>query len=1378
LAGTLQSPQSLDGSGQFHPIVGRIRHPTLQHALVLTAPQDARPTSGTRVSEARTVSDDLTRPPFRLSSSRDASGSFWLAVRNEIKLRARPPKHETLCSNRSQTLPSTAQPTAHRSLCCNAANEGSNEEAFSVARLPGPNRDFRAKLPVVPLPIATIGLSLAAAGLKIFGGESKLLEFAAHPLDVAAGHLGAENILELAERLRKWYDGNERIENEDLEKAVARSALLADLFCLRDALPPQAARLGPWSQLRDHFKEWLPDRSLQGIFSRAEESAIRSAIEACEKRLKEIKEGTFVPAGIDALRLVLPESGVDWGAKLANEALEDIQFEHAGLPDRLQTIFQERWFPYICLAFQEQIKTDTRARRIFISLQIATGFETLKETIREFREENMEQHAETHRLLHAFNPRPLAAPVNPYASVRASVQNYVDRAELQDRLRGLLLGPGQTVLTALQGMGGIGKTELARKLCHDPEVREAFPDGIVWLDIGRDSGKTLLDRMKEVAEKLNGDPASFTEGNCETRYRSLLAGKAVLLVLDDVWSDDDVKPFIPGSPHCRLLFTTRAIRIAAGIGAADCTVNLLSDEQAREVLAKNAGLASDNLPLVAAEIIVECGSLPQGLAVIGSALRGKATERWADILEKLRHAEVPKVLAPTAVSVDELGRDNPTAKERYLQLAVLLEDLTASEPVLQTLWGANARAVRDTVDEFENRCLALREAGGMRIHNLQMDYVRSVYHRPEALPMIHDALRLSSHVVERSPVEFASQMVGRLLAYDDREGIREFIEKLRKSALRPWLRPLALGLTSPGIGLIRILVGHTGTVQAVAMSADGKVAISGSYYGDWLRVWDVEKGHELEKLPGHDHRRISGVAVSADGAIAVSASDDKTLKVWDLKSGRERWTLRGHDGEVWDVAVSADGKIAVSASKDTTLRVWDLESGRERRTLKGDGSALHGVAVSADGKVAVSASRDKTLKVWAVENGEEQHTLEGHTGEVYGVAVSADGRLAVSASTDRTLKVWDLESGRERWTLQGHTDLVYGASVSADGRVAVSASGDRTLKVWDTESGQLRETLRGHGGPVYRVAIRADGKKALSSSNDGPLRLWNLGESRALEFHTGSVRGVAMSTDGRVAVSASNDGTLKVWDVERGRERWTLRGNDGEVWDVALSADGKIAVSASKDTTLTVWDLESGQERRKLEGHGGAVCSVAVSADGVTAVSVSFDETMKVWDVESGQERRTLHVGSALDVAVSADGKIAISKMTVWDLETGHQLQTLEGCTSPVALTADGQRVLSTSNDRALKVWDLASGQERRTIHSLTGSVWGVAMSADGEVGVSASSDGMLKVWDIDSGACLTTFSCDGRATCCAVASGVIAAGDAAGRVYFLALEREQAARV
>jgi WD40 repeat protein len=91
-------------------------------------------------------------------------------------------------------------------------------------------------------------------------------------------------------------------------------------------------------------------------------------------------------------------------------------------------------------------------------------------------------------------------------------------------------------------------------------------------------------------------------------------------------------------------------------------------------------------------------------------------------------------------------------------------------------------------------------------------------------------------------------------------------------------------------------------------------------------VWDLDTGRALRTLEGHS-TFVNDVALTPDGKQAVSASGDNTLKVWDLDTGRALRTLEGHFTSVSGVAVTPDGKRAVSASWDRTLKVWDLDTG-------------------------------------------------------------------------------------------------------------------------------------------------------------------------------------------------------------------------------------------------------------------------------------------------------------------------------------------------------------------------------------------------------------------------------------------------------------------
>jgi WD40 repeat protein len=910
---------------------------------------------------------------------------------------------------------------------------------------------------------------------------------------------------------------------------------------------------------------------------------------------------------------------------------------------------------------------------------------------------------------------------------------YLPRLEALARLRDAVITdePGSGIaLTALNGMGGIGKTVLAQALCQEEAVQQAFPDGIVWTTIGKEPAYSLIERMQEVRRALgDAPPAIESELHCINRYRTILREKAALVVVDDVWRSQDIAPFLAESPRSRLLFTTRDEAIANATGARRHPADLLTEEQARGLLAEWTQNTPDTLPHAADGLVKECGRLPLALSMVGAMLSGKPLPNWSRVLARLQQADLGKIRAqfplyPHAdmlraiqVSVDALREEDAVNAQRYLALAVMLEDMAVAPAVQRTLWNVDQANAIETAERFVGLSLAQRDGddGSIRLHDLQLDYVRSQYPDRGALDLIHSAVRLSLHVLKNDARQFASQIIGRLLPHCNALAIGQFTTAIADGAPAPWLRPLRPALHPAGTALICMLQGHSGIVNGVAVSADGRRAVSASS-DRTLKVWDLETGRALCKLEGHsDH--VNGVAVSADGRRAVSASDDNTLKVWDLELGRELRTLQvhpnffieGHLGLLKRVAASADGRLAVSASLDNKLKVWDLETGSELRTLQGHSDRINAVAVSADGRRAVSASDDNTLKVWDLETGRELRVLQGHSGPVNTVAVTGDGRWVVSTSSDHTLKVWDLEAGRELRKLQG--GFGSRAAVSADGRRAVSFSDDYSLKVWDLETGSELCALEGHSSAVNGVAVSADERRAVSASDDHTLKVWDLetgSELCVLEGHSSAVKRVAASADGRRAVSASNDNTLKVWDLETGRELRTLRGHSDRVNTVAVTEDGRQAVSASDDHTLKVWDLETGSELCALEGHSDRVKDVALSGDGRRAVSVS-----------------------------AAFGWPAIS----WD--------------------------------STLKVWDL----EARvcTAEGRFESVNRVAVSVDGQLLVFGSQDKTLNVWDLETRALVATFTCDASALCCAfINSRKLIAGDASGRVHFLSVEWER----
>lgn len=630
---------------------------------------------------------------------------------------------------------------------------------------------------------------------------------------------------------------------------------------------------------------------------------------------------------------------------------------------------------------------------------------------------------------------------------------------------------------------------------------------------------------------------------------------------------------------------------------------------------------------------------------------------------------------------------------------------------------------------------------------------------------------------ERYPNLFA-QLV-RIRAFDfDLPGIAQDAEVRLQLLHQPYLTPLwRAGPES--LVLIRTLIGHVGRVYAVAISADGRFAVSASYDHS-VKVWDIRSGQEIRTLLGHsDH--VQGIALTSDDRWAISASRDGTLKVWDLQTGQEVRTLSGHTGRVNTVAVIPGDQLVISGSSDHTLKIWDLFTGQQIRTLAGHAAEVYGVAVTRDGQHAISASGDHSLKVWNLMTGVEEKSLNGHKDNVQSVAVTPDDQSVVSASEDKTLILWDLRTGSEIRTLAGHVSGVLSVVITPDGRRVISASTDHTLIVWELQSGEKLRTLAGHTNRVRGVAISPDGRYVVSASCDGTLKVWNLevgqrGNTQA--GHRDWVRSIAITRDDKYVVSSSSDRTLEMWDIKTGHKVRTFLGHEADVRDVMVTPDGEFVLSGSNDRTIRMWNLNTGEQVRIFTGHSDVVRALAVTHDRKLMVSGSFDRTIKLWELATGKMLRTFpgHTDLVRSLAVTSDGYYIVSSsndrtIRIWELHSGKEIRSFEaheGDVREVLITPDDRFIISAGNDHTLKVWEFQTGLLIRTLLGHQHYVGAAVLTEDGRLVISVSDDRTLRIWDWNNAETLAMVTLEGILLCVAVSpdNKVIAVGDGAGNVY------------
>ena len=213
-------------------------------------------------------------------------------------------------------------------------------------------------------------------------------------------------------------------------------------------------------------------------------------------------------------------------------------------------------------------------------------------------------------------PRLLPAPVPAFAG---------REAELAALSRVLHQTGGTAVITAVDGTAGVGKTALAMQWAH--QAATEFPDGQLFVNLrGFDPSGTpvtsaqavrvLLDMLQIPAEQIPQTVAGQVG-----LYRSLLAGKRMLVVLDNARDVAQVRPLLPGSPSCRVIVTSRnqLTSLAAIEAASPLTLDVLSAAEARQLLEQRLGasrLAAD--PGAVAQIIACCAHLPLALSIIAA----------------------------------------------------------------------------------------------------------------------------------------------------------------------------------------------------------------------------------------------------------------------------------------------------------------------------------------------------------------------------------------------------------------------------------------------------------------------------------------------------------------------------------------------------------------------------------------------------------------------------------------------------------------------------------------------------------------------------------------------------------------------------------------
>ena len=279
------------------------------------------------------------------------------------------------------------------------------------------------------------------------------------------------------------------------------------------------------------------------------------------------------------------------------------------------------------------------------------------------------------------------------------------------------------------------------------------------------------------------------------------------------------------------------------------------------------------------------------------------------------------------------------------------------------------------------------------------------------------------------------------------------------------------------------LRGHGGPVRALAISPDGKTALSGSFDTSAIR-WSLERNVAEQVLRFHGSA-VNAVAILPDGRLATGGEDGK-IAVWQPGFGEPIQLFTGHTAPIVSLALSPDGTRIASASWDRTVRVWPVAGG-PAMLLEGHQQNVNGVAFMPDGKAVVSVSHDPEVRIWPFGGGAT--TIVRLLTPLTSVAVAPDGEI-VAGGADGKVYFFSAQ-GEARGELQASATPIIAVTASRDGALVAAAGIRGSVAVIERKERKLAHTLVGPGLPVWSVAFFPDGRTLLTGGADRMIRRWN-----------------------------------------------------------------------------------------------------------------------------------------------------------------------------------------------------------------------------------------------------------------------------------------------
>ncbi|WP_411079933.1 BTAD domain-containing putative transcriptional regulator [Streptomyces sp. cmx-18-6] len=344
----------------------------------------------------------------------------------------------------------------------------------------------------------------------------------------------------------------------------------------------------------------------------------------------------------------------------------------------------------------------------------------------------------------ADEPASAPTPLRP-AQLPATVPDFTGRASFVRDLSAQLVAPEGSVMavSALAGIGGVGKTTLAVHVAH--QARPHFPDGQLYVDLqGAGARAAEPETVLGAFLRALGTADSAIPDTLDERaalYRSTLDGRRILVLLDNAHDAAQIRPLLPGTPGCAALVTSR-VRMVDLAGAHLVDLDVMSPEEALQLFTKIVGAERVGAEREAAlDVVAACGFLPLAIRIAASRLAARRT--WtvsvlaAKLADERRRLDELQAGDLAVKATFELGYGQlEPAQARAFRLLGLADGPDISLAAAAALLDLEPHTAEDLLEALVDTSLLESAAPGRyRFHDLVRLYARSCAERDEQAPL-------------------------------------------------------------------------------------------------------------------------------------------------------------------------------------------------------------------------------------------------------------------------------------------------------------------------------------------------------------------------------------------------------------------------------------------------------------------------------------------------------------------------------------------------------------------------------------------------------------------------------------------------------------------